>query len=53
MTSHNSFDENPMQLQTQLIHTVDGAEKLVEAPLGHIARRVLELSPTCARIFGR
>jgi cytosine/adenosine deaminase-related metal-dependent hydrolase len=31
---------------------VGGAAKLVEAPLGQVARRVLELSPTCARIFG-
>ncbi len=29
-----------------------GVEKLVEAPLGQVARRVLDLSPTCARIFG-
>jgi cytosine/adenosine deaminase-related metal-dependent hydrolase len=31
---------------------VGGVEKLVEAPLGEVARRVLDLSPTCARIFG-
>jgi hypothetical protein len=31
---------------------VGGAAKLVEAPLGQVARRVLDLSPTCARIFG-
>lgn len=30
---------------------VGGTEKLVEAPLGQVARRVLELSPECARIF--
>lgn len=32
---------------------VDGAEKLVEAPLGQVVRRVHDLSPSCARIFGR
>jgi cytosine/adenosine deaminase-related metal-dependent hydrolase len=31
---------------------VGGAARLVEAPLGQVARRVLDLSPTCARIFG-
>ncbi|HEU4559851.1 MAG TPA: amidohydrolase family protein [Longimicrobium sp.] len=31
---------------------VGGVAKLVEAPLGQVARRVLDLSPECARIFG-
>jgi hypothetical protein len=30
---------------------VGGVPKLVQAPLGEVARRVLDLSPECARIF--